>query len=372
MICRFVPHSIVREAAGLIDAEAVSEEKQSKTDINRLLDILTQFPRVVTGEELKLESTDLKKLEKNKNVLHASYSVHKQEKNFYLSVERISDALLYAKQQIKEHKDTSQFLLLSMMGVRYFSGREQIEIFTELENAVFFQELSWYDRIFRIILGKKKLHPVELIRLRKEHEEHKEKIISQIELIHLRKEHKEHKEHHEDKKEVINQINNSHQISHNEDVQSINDKTNTLNLQQDDVNVEQIDVIEEKEKIRLYLQKVVDILDEAWRNKEYPNRIYLLSKMPEFGNEDNMVYFLKKNGSGTVYSFFVKVDKPEFVWPILISQRYLRHDGKKTLIQIRSQMDQQSALGIPDQESYDILVHVESFLERILSKMKLV
>ncbi len=120
----------------------------------------------------------------------------------------------------------------------------------------------------------------------------------------------------------------------------------------------------EKEQTKLYLQKVIDILDEAWQNKEYPNRNYLLSRMPEFGSEDDMIYFLKKHGIGNLYSFFIKVNKPEFTLPILISRRYLRNEGKKLLIQTRSEIDKQRRVSqVPDQEKYDILTHVERFLE---------
>ncbi len=353
MICYFLSHNISKETVSLIDdMGATSEEEsvleQGGTDISQLLDILAQFPLAVAGERLKVGPADLKKLEKNGNVLHTQYPVHGQKKNFYLSIERIPAAVLSAKRRLEKNGDSSQILLLSIMGVRDFLRREQIDIFTELENTAFFQKLPWYERTLRTVMGKKKLYPQELKYFREKYKKQNEEIIRQ-----MRK-----------------KLSDSRRSLDNALTQRMENKTKALkNSQPNATGVGKV-IIEDKAKIKLYLQKIVDVLDEAWRNKEYPNRVYLLRKMPEFGNEDNMIYFLKKNGGGAIYSFFIKVDKPDFTWPILVSRRYIRRDGKKILAEVRRQMDEQRrALQIPNQEKYDVLVHMESFLERTLAKL---
>ena len=85
--------------------------------------------------------------------------------------------------------------------------------------------------------------------------------------------------------------------------------------------------------------------------------------------EDELMFFMKKYCIHKVYSFFIKIDKPEYVWPFFITRRYLRRNGKKMLANVRDEMKVQRAALMPNQERYDVLTHIEGFLEKVLPKI---
>ena len=116
-------------------------------------------------------------------------------------------------------------------------------------------------------------------------------------------------------------------------------------------------------------QKILEILDSAWLNKVYPNRTYLLERIPEIDSENKLMFFMKKHCSHKVFSFFIKIEKPEYVWPIFITRRYLRSNGKKMLSNIQKEIKTQKESLMPNQERYDELIYVEEFLERTLPRL---
>jgi len=108
-------------------------------------------------------------------------------------------------------------------------------------------------------------------------------------------------------------------------------------------------------------------LDRAWDSGMFPNREFLLQRFQEF-NEDTLITFLKKHARKEIFSFRIRHDKPEYVWPIMISRRYLRQKGKALLSKYASEADEQRNALMPNQEKFDVATSIEDFLNRVFAK----
>ena len=123
-------------------------------------------------------------------------------------------------------------------------------------------------------------------------------------------------------------------------------------------------------KLQHIIHKIINLLDQAWDKEIYPNRLYLLKNLAEMESEEKLVSFIKKYASKDIYSFTIKSQKSEYNWPILISRRYLIKKGAKLQKKIEESIKNLQNAVLPDQNSYDILNSVESFLSRTLYKIK--
>lgn len=113
---------------------------------------------------------------------------------------------------------------------------------------------------------------------------------------------------------------------------------------------------------------MVTELDHAWDKNMLPNRNFLIEKYPIF-NEETIINFLKKYGRTEILSFRIMHEKPEYLWPILISRRYVKAKGKAMLAKAKHDADEQRKAMMPNQEKFDIATALEDFLNRILPKM---
>jgi hypothetical protein len=94
------------------------------------------------------------------------------------------------------------------------------------------------------------------------------------------------------------------------------------------------------EKIQETVRGMVTELDHAWDKNMLPNRNFLIEKYPIF-NEETIINFLKKYGRTEILSFRIMHEKPEYLWPILISRRYVKAKGKAMLAKAKHDADKQ-------------------------------
>ena len=228
-----------------------------------------------------------------------------------------------------------------------------------MEEAALYQDLAWYIKLIRFLTRRKKLKAQEVKELKVKkraaieekiltlEQKWQEKEIRKLAVQRLKRELSK------DSKRKASR--SSIALVHSEEKTRESPEKNETAISDEDT--------------KRLVKKIIEILDEAWQAKTCPNRIYLLERLEEIESEDKLIFFMKKHCPSKVYSFFIKIDRPEYVWPILISHRYLQRNGQKMLNDIRNEMKAQREAFMPDQEKYDELSFIETFLERVLPKI---
>ncbi|GIX42496.1 MAG: hypothetical protein KatS3mg129_2229 [Leptospiraceae bacterium] len=342
----------------LIRIFKVKEEEQRKIKIQKVLEELSRYDWVIPANYLKsLNKDDLPSLISNPDVLHTEYMYGNKLMDFLLYKKNVYPAVVHARRQLADKGDDTEMKILMQMDVGRLLEGEQLKIYLSAEEEVLFLRLPWYIRIFRALFGKNRVKDEEKEKLKEEIR--REEIEKQI---HYKK-----KEAAKKTKELARK-----KIEENEEEKP------QVDLYEEDVKKLK-QTIQKDEKVEQIMSKVLDVLDEAWNNKELPNRLTLLERVEEFqNNEDYLIQFLKKYGRGKILSFRIKPNNPKspkidlndpiYVWPILITKRYIIRHGHKLLKQAMDEADEQRNALMPDQEKFDIATSIEDFLTRILAR----
>lgn len=117
------------------------------------------------------------------------------------------------------------------------------------------------------------------------------------------------------------------------------------------------------------LERTLDILDNYWSNHQYPDRNILLYEMDGEIDEDGLVNFLKKFGKNNIFSFMVRNQEDKYMFPILITKRYLKKNGKDLLEKASAVIDEQKNASMPDQDLFDFCISLEAFLRKTMPKI---
>jgi hypothetical protein len=279
--------------------------------------------------------------------------------DFLLYKKNVYPAVVHARSQLYEKGDYTEMKILMQMDVARILEGEQLKVYLNAEEHLLFLRLPWYIRIIRALFSSKKIKDTEKEKIKEE--VRREEIEKQVEY--------KRKEASKKTKEIARK-----KIGEEE---SQSEEKPQVDLYQEDVKKLK-ETIQKDERAEQIMNKVLDVLDEAWNNKELPNRLTLLERVPDFEhNEDYLIQFLKKYGKGKIFSFRIiphnpkspKIDlnDPIYVWPILITKRYIVRNGQKLLKQAMEEVDEQKNALMPVQQKFDIATSIEDFLTRVLT-----
>jgi hypothetical protein len=221
-------------------------------------------------------------------------------------------------------------------------------------------QLPWFVRLWRSFFGNAKIKPEEAARVKKE-------LVSKTEDERIKLQTVEAKR--AQKKLASERLKSSSSSSSSSSSATTAGSASFYEpppkevLQQEDQE-KALERIENEEK----LKAIIIELDKAWDEGQMPNRLFLLGKFPEF-NEDSLIIFLKKYARKEIFSFRINHDKPEYVWPVLISRRYIKQKGKAMYSKYSAIADEQRKSLMPNQEQFDIATSFEDFLGRILPRL---
>jgi len=337
------------------------EEEQKKLKIQKALEELSRYDWVVPSNYLKsLPKEDLPNFISHPDVLHTEFIYGNKLTDFLLYKKNVYPAVVHARRQLAEKGDDTEMKILMQMDVgRYLEG-EQLKIYLNAEEELLFLRLPWFLRFIRIFFGKNRIKESEKEKLKEEIR--REEVEKQVQYK---------------RKEATKITKELARKKIEEKDKDIEDKPQ-VNLYDEDVKVLK-QTIQKDEKAEQLMGKVLETLDEAWNQKELPNRITLLERIPDFqNNEDFLIQFLKKYGKGKIYSFRIiphnpkspKIDlnDPIYTWPVLITKRYILKNGHKLLKQAMDEVDEQRKAIMPDQQKFDIATSIEDFLNRALSQ----
>ena len=331
----------------------IQEESSRKENeyLEKFLEDLARAGRMVDLSRTKNVSEEiLSKIPAISSVLYTDYPLQGQIAQMALHKKSIIPAIKQARDQFERTGDDTELRILMDMGVEKYIDEEQLKSFQLIEKRMLFNKLPWFARLWRSLFGNAKISPEEAARVKKE-------LLSKTEEEKIKLQTVEAKR--AQKKLASERMKSSSSPSSS----SFEPPPKEM-LQQEDQE-KALERIENEEK----LKSIIIDLDKAWDEGQMPNRLFLLEKFPEF-TEDALILFLKKYARKEIISFRINHDKPEYVWPFLITKRYIKQKGKSMYAKYAALADKQRNAAMPNQEQFDIATSLEDFLGRILPKLK--
>ncbi|MCB1308991.1 MAG: hypothetical protein KDK30_12450, partial [Leptospiraceae bacterium] len=344
-------------------------EEARKADLGKTLEELLKFKHVVEAGSLKDRSPEeIDALRSVKDVLHAQYAVRGRIGNFLLHKDNIGDAIQFARDKFDKTEDDTDVRILTAMGLERYLDKDRYKSFLDLEQRTLFQQLPLLTRLWRLLTGSRKLSQKEVVQMKTKVQKEQEREMVKVRTGEARKAQKELVSRRMKKQDGADEAAEGGATD-----DEANHKANKKDADGGGFEAPEPESVEdmkkreaEIEEARDLLKKIVETLDKAWEQGLFPNRTHLLEGMSAFEDENQLVMFLKKYGRKEVLSFRIKHDKPQYVWPILISRRYVKRKGKALYSKYSELADKQRQASMPDQHKFDVATSVEDFLGRIL------
>ena len=335
-------------------------EQEKKKGLEEALEMLGKFPRVVESAVLRnVSETNIQALKSVAGVLSAEFPYRGTLTDFFLHKSCIADAIKNARDAFDAGGDDTQVKILSAMGLEKYLDKDQYKAFLDLEQRVLFQQVPLLQKLFRMLFGRTKLDQKEVVKI-------KRKIQAELDKEKERLRERE-------AKQAQKKLATERMQAVDEVAAAAKEKVKEPAVGSfEPPEAEDPSVVKEKlkseEEAKEQLKRIVDILDDAWSKNTHPNRTFLIEKLGNM-NEDELIMFLKKYGRKEVLSFRVRSEKEDYIWPILISRRYLRRNGKSLYNKVQEQANIQRKARMPDQEKFNIASSIEDFLGRVLPKL---
>jgi len=348
--------------------EKEEKEKEKKEKVSKSIADLQKVQKVVPASHFNWDEDHLQTLQSNPSVLHANIPRGSRLVPYVLHKENLDPAIKAARDLLDQKGEDLEVHILSEMGAERFLDGERLKSFEGLEQRSLFKMLPWFRRMWRSLFGGRKLKPQERAALKNQLRQEFEKEKLRIQKAEARRKQKELVE------ERLKGDEDQPQAKSQSDAKKEPRKIETASADDPQALMQQ-DIEKSKEKMELEeqarqnLDRISKILDEAWDRKELPNRTHVLEQLKDF-DEDSLVMFLKKHGRKEIYSFRVRNDDPKYVWPILISKKYIQRHGRRLYKEAIEAADKQRNASMPNQEKFDVATAQEDFFGRIFARSR--
>ncbi len=345
--------------------EKEEQEKEKKEKVSKSISDLQKVQKVVPASHFNWDEEHLQSLQSNPSVMHADIPRGSRLVPYVLHKENLDPAIKAARELLDQKGEDLEVHILSEMGAERFLDGERLKSFEGLEQRSLFKMLPWFRRMWRSLFGGRKLKKHEMAQLKNQLRKEFEQEKLRIQKSEARRKQKELVEERlkgeEDQKEAQKESRNNRKVetASSDDPQA---------LMQQDVEKSK-ERMELDEQARQNIDRIGKILDEAWDRKELPNRTHVLEQLKDF-DEDSLVMFLKKHGRKEIYSFRIRNDDPKYVWPILISKKYIQRHGRRLYKESMDEADKQRQASMPNQEKFDVATAKEDFFGRIFARSR--
>ncbi len=333
-------------------------EKKRKADQDQVITDISKLPRVVELDRIKGMNEEVRTaVLSSASLLRTEYPMNGKLTTFVLHRDALLPALKTARDSFDTRGDVVDVRILSAMGIERFLPHDHLKSFQDLEQRTLFPRLPFFVRLWRLLFGSSKMKPEEVAKLKQgiERENTDERLrIQRAEADKAKKKLAAERMKGEAPKEEESPAERPHPVETAE--ADIDPEAALAERTVDDLKAEET------------LRNMVIELDKQWDDKKLPNRTSLIEKFPEF-NEDTLITFLKKYGRKEILSFRIHNEKPEYVWPILITRRYIRAKGNAMRKKYMAEADEQRKASMPNQEKFDVASSIEDFLNRAMTKV---
>ncbi|EPG66064.1 hypothetical protein [Leptospira wolffii] len=356
----------VEELLSLIHFEEEEKEKKDKEEkkakLSELLDYVRSANRLVDlnylrfrGEPIEEEIRNL--IMNHDQILHSEFADKKNLYNFVLHKECIAGAVETAKRVFNATGNDSEIRVLGKMNIRDFlETREASSQFEKLEYSSLFKYLPFITRFFRSIFGNMAVHRFEAeeIRARLAAEQNKKVLEAKTRAAQ------------EEKVRIAEK-----RIKDRENVEATVKAraAAAVAASSDDKAPGTAANPEHDAEVKKMLSSVLEILDHAWSRDEFPDRNYLLQALGGDIDENTLINFLKKNAKKEIHSFMVRNQEEQYSFPVLVTRRFLKKNGRALQEKAKRIVDDQKAADMPEQDKFDFYISFEDFLNRTLPKI---
>ncbi|MCE9598448.1 MAG: hypothetical protein K8S54_10810 [Spirochaetia bacterium] len=339
---------------GLLEKRREEEtERKKKEELQKLTDEVARQARVTDVRRYDKYAEELRsQMLRSSGILQVEIPSGSRMTQYILHKTRVKDAIKSARETFDQTGDPSEVRVLSAMSIEDSLNPEELKAFHELEQRTYLEHLPWLVRVWRALFGSGKLKPEEVKKIKQKVQREQAEASLRIRKVEAER----------SKKELV-----SKKVKGAEPKSENRPEPKSADESGEDEDVVHKNVVMD-EKIQETVRGMVQELDHAWERNLLPNRNFLIEKFPTF-NEETIINFLKKYGRTEILSFRVPHDKPEYLWPILITRRYVKAKGKAMLSKAKHDADEQRTAMMPNQEKFDVATALEDFLTRILVKI---
>ncbi|EQA35887.1 hypothetical protein LEP1GSC047_0563 [Leptospira inadai serovar Lyme str. 10] len=356
----------MEELLALIHFEEEEKEKKEKEEkkakLSELLDYVKSANRLVDlnylrfrGEPIEDEIRNL--IINHEMILHAEFADKKSMYDFVLHKDCIQGAIENAKRVLSATGNDSEIRVLGKMNIKDFlESREAAGQFEKLEYSSLFKYLPFFTRFWRSLFGNNNMvhrFEAEAIRARLAAEQNKRVLEAKTRAAQ------------EEKLRIAEK-----RVKEKDEAESgAKTKAAGVFAPGEEAVMTRSGEQEADPQAKKMLSSVLDILDAAWAGGEYPDRNYLLTMLGADADENTLLNFLKKNAKKEIHSFMVRNQEEKYTFPILITRRFLKKNGRSLLDKAKKIVDEQKVAGMPEQEKFDFYISFEDFLNRTLAKI---
>ncbi|EMO20845.1 hypothetical protein LEP1GSC168_0217 [Leptospira santarosai str. HAI134] len=335
------------------------EKEEKKVKLSEIVDYIKSANRIVDLNFLRFRGQqieeDIQTLVTNHDqILHTEFADKNTLYNYVLHKLSISGAIEAAKKTFASTGNDNEIRILDRMKVKDFiEDRDLISSLDQLELSSLFKYLPFFTRLWRNIFGNVTVHKSEMEQIRAHNTIELNKRIVEARSKKIQGDMSKLAEKRVKEKELAEKNARKQQATHGKQ-----EKTSSATVPKE--------VDPQGAKL---LERTLDILDNYWSNRQYPDRNILLYEMDGEIDEEGLVNFLKKFGRNDIFSFMVRNQEDKYTFPILITKRYLKKNGKDLLEKASAVIDEQKNASMPDQDLFDFCISLEAFLRKTLPKI---
>ncbi|MGJ4754722.1 hypothetical protein [Leptospira kmetyi] len=356
----------MEELLALIHFEEEDKEKKEKEEkkvkLNEILDYIKSANRLVDLNFLRFRGQqieeDIRALVANhEQILHTEFADKNALYNYVLHKLSVAGAIEAARKIFASTGNDNEIRILDRMKIKDFlDNREAAASFDKLELSSLFKYLPFFTRLWRNIFGNATVHKFEAEQIRAHNAVELNKRVIEARTKKIQEDASKLAEKRVKEKEAkeLAEKNARKQAA----AQSKDDKIPSAPVQKE--------VDPQNAKL---LERVLDILDDYWSSRQYPDRNILLYEMDGEIDEEGLINFLKKFGKNEIFSFMVRNQEERYTFPILITRRYLKKNGRDLMEKSSSIINEQKDASMPDQDLFDFCISLDDFLKKTLPKI---
>ncbi|XDD52281.1 hypothetical protein AB3N59_18235 [Leptospira sp. WS92.C1] len=357
------------ELLALIHFEEEDKEKKEKEEkkvkLGEILDYIKSANRLVDLNFLRFRGQqideDIRVLVANhEQILHTEYADKNALYSYVLHKLSISGAIEAARRVFAATGNDSEIRILDRMKVRDFlENRDVTAAFDTLELSSLFKYLPFFTRLWRNIFGNAAVHKFEAEQIRAHNTVELNKRVMEARTKKIQEDASKLAEKRVKEKEAKEQEEKNSRKQHS--TQGSSGKEDKIPAA---AHKETVDPLNAK-----LLERILDILDDYWSSRQYPDRNILLYEMEGEINEESLINFLKKFGKNEIFSFMVRNQEERYTFPILVTKRYLKKHGRDLMEKASAIISEQKDASMPDQDLFDFCISLDDFLKKTLSKI---
>ncbi|EMY78520.1 hypothetical protein LEP1GSC060_3859 [Leptospira weilii serovar Ranarum str. ICFT] len=337
------------------------EKEEKKLKLGEIVDYIKSANRIVDLSSLRFRGQqieeDIRVLVANHDqILHTEFADKNTLYNYVLHKLAVSGAVEAAKKNFTSTGNDTEIRILDRMRVKdIIEDKDLAASFDKLELSSLFKYLPFFTRLWRNIFGNVTVHKSEVEQIRAHNTIELNKRVVEARSKKIQEDASKLAEKRVKEKDAAEKTARKQQTATNVPREK-SSSSSSVPVPADPLNAK-------------LLERIFDILDDYWSNQQYPDRNILLYEMDGEIDEDGLVNFLKKFGKNDIFSFMVRNQEDKYTFPILVTKRYLKKNGRNLIDKASAIIDEQKKASMPDQDLFDFWISLEAFLRKTIPKI---